>query len=1115
MSASLSAKRKTKVKERKRAVKRPKPKLLKTALFGSSAFALICALNQPVLAQETDQGPDEELEIEEIVVTGSRIRGVDINAVRPSISVGAETLDKRAFTNIADALNEVPVFGGGVTPNGGQNGFSVGQNFVDLFDLGTQRTLTLVNGRRFVSSNTPTIFGSAGGLQVDLNAIPVALLERTEVVPLAGAAVYGSDAIAGTVNVILRDDYEGFEISGQYGITGEGDGETYQVQSVFGGNFADGRGNAVISVEYNSQEGLVRLARPNIYDGNPDFLAFGLVDLDGDGQSDDFDGDGEADSVQRFVEGDNRVQVLSFGGAIDPGGGFLPSLGAGALPDGNFYQFQPDGTLATCEPGVTPSGSPIFAYGGTCGADFFDEVTQIRSDLTRFVVSGFGHFDLTDNIRAFTEYTFANSEARELLNQGGFQSFPFGGTSGPVTLSVDNPLLTDQARGVLIDNGLTTFNVNRFNNDLVSGGQDSTENFTWRSASGFEGDFKFMDRDFYWDVSAVFGQADVETQGFGIVDGRFLNAIDVVEVTQDLLDANGLSLDDIQGIGGTGPVALGDTICRVVIDSAAGNLDGFNEPASGSGITDGDRPFSDGCVPLNLFGEGNQDPAAIDFINGGPQITSSDIGQRVFTANLTGDVIELPGGMFTLAAGFEARREIADFTPGLGSAVPITRSSPILGQGGQLNTREFYGEGLVPIFGGDFTLPGFQLLEINGSARRVRNRITDPNGNESVTNVTAWEIGGRWQPVQDITLRGSLTRSIRLPSLVELFTPTVQAFISAPDPCDQDELTAGPRPETRQANCLQAAAAAGFNNATIGTDSNGLFGLILSPGDNVFVSNVSNATIIGASSGNPNLRPERGRSFTVGGVFTPRWVEALSISIDYFSINIEERIENFDLGALFETCYDDLGGFGNDACGSFDRDATFQVSDATEQFLNASSSEFSALVGRMQYQFGVSDAFGVVPGLKNTFANTDYGTVQFDWNVTHRLNDVTTIVPTRPGDQDVGDFLDPTWQATFDTTWQWNAFRFFYRVLYQDSPLLDETGQEIFLDQNDNPVLDTRARLLHNMSFAYTFFDNVTVQLGIDNLLNREPNDLEKAAFYFGVSEELGRRFTFRLRTTF
>lgn len=535
--------------------------------FATTAMAQEAVQTTPVAAVEDEAEADEE-----IVVTGSRIKRPGLDTIRPIESVTAEVLDKRAFTNIADALNEVPIFGNGVNPNGGQNAFTVGQNFVDLFDLGTQRTLTLVNGRRFVSTNTPTAFGTVGGLQVDLNSIPVALLSRVEVVPLAGAAVYGSDAIAGTLNVILRDDFEGFEASGQYGLTQRGDGNLYQAQVAFGANFAEGRGNVALAVEYSQQEGLLLNARPRLVNDNFNNVGFGSlrVDRDGDGIADnlvptnranpacqaslstgnpnfplgpgcpvgsDFNGDGFADTFDRQFANQSVQLFTNFGTVAPTDAPFIPSFGSGSLADGNFYQFNPDGTLGTCTPGVTPGvSSAFFAQGGTCGIDFFDSTSQIRSPVDRIVITGLSHYDLANNVRFFTETTFANSSATELVAQGGFQSIAFGGTSNALTLQTSNPFLTAQARDVLTRNGLTEFQYSRFNNDLVGAGQNSTENFTWRVASGFEGNFDLFGRGFNWDVSAVFGQSDVDTRTFGIIDGRFINALDAVTVNDALLD---------------------------------------------------------------------------------------------------------------------------------------------------------------------------------------------------------------------------------------------------------------------------------------------------------------------------------------------------------------------------------------------------------------------------------------------------------------------------------------------------------------------------------------------------------------------------------------------------
>ncbi len=1090
----------------------------------SSIVISSCLIGIPLVeAQSQNPNDTSSSQIEEMVVTGSRIRRPGLDTIRPAISVDSSLLGDRAFTNIADALSEVPTFGAGIDPNGAQNAFTVGQNFVDLFDLGSQRTLTLVDGKRFVSSNTPSIFGSESGFQVDINSIPVALVDRIEVVPLAGAAVYGSDAIGGVVNVILKEDFEGFEASFQTGITEEGDGETYQYQIVMGTNFSDNRGNITFSLEHDRQEGLLLNERPSLVNNNPGFLNFGGLDLDGDGNDDDLDGDGLPDSFDVFTTGGQVVQLLSAGGAVSvPPAFFAPSAGIGALADGNFYQFQPNGDLEACTPGETPAGSIFFAYGGTCGEDFFDNVAQIRSPLSRNVATIFSNYDISENVKFKQSLIVSNTEADELVNQGGFQSFPFSGTSGPVSLAVSNPLLNDQARGILQANGLTSFNINRFNNDLVSNGIDSTENFTWRSTTSLEGSFEFAERNFYWDITAVFGQSDVETQTTGIIDGRFTNALNTVTLNQASLqpvidqltnsntDLNGDGAIDVNdaliefissGGSGVADLQLGSIVCQANIDATTGTLDGANTPPSFGGITDEDSPFVEGCVPLNLFGQGAASPQALAFINGGPSITSSDIGQTVYTANLSGDAFDLPAGTIQFAIGYENREETASFVPGLGASIPITRSSSFPTTAGRLNTSEFYGELLIPVLSQEIDLGSFdfiELAEFSASIRNVNNTITDPNGVENEDNANAWEIGGRIKPYKGLSIRGTLTQAIRTPSLVELFSPQVQAFISGADPCDNREINAGPNPDVRRANCISAG--------------------ITDP-DN-FTSNIQNSTIMGATGGNPNLITERSRSSFVGLEYLPEFsfLENLTFQLDFFNIEIEDRIENFDFEALAETCFDSTS-FPNSACSQFTRDDTGQVVDVSESFLNAANSEVRGFVSRITYESPLSDLIW--------FSNKELGIIEFDLSTVRTFSDITQVVPTRPGDQDAGDFFDPSFEGTFDVTWEKGPYRVFYRIQFQDAPDLDETGDDIFLSNFDPDdltattfVSETRPRIFQNISFTYNLehlniLGDTTLQLSIDNLTNRQPDPIELAIGYVSVTEQLGRRFNFRIRSTF
>ena len=1089
------------------------------ALLTASASIAAMGVAAPTLAQDVDQIPDAQAADEQedtIVITGSRIKRTGLDTVRPGLAVTSEGLDKRAFTNIADALNEIPTFGTGIDPNGAQNAFTVGQNFVDLFDLGTQRTLTLVNGRRFVSSNVPTNFGTAGGLQVDFNVLPIALVDRIDVAPLAGAAVYGSDAIAGTINVILRDDYEGFEVSGQWGTTQEGGFETWQVQTVFGANFADGRGNVAAAIEYNEQAGGLLSERPGFFSNDPNLVSFGS------GAGVDVDGDGDAD--QEFRIFDNQVVQL-FGpfGAVSPTATFIPAFGAGALADGNIYQFNPQGELETCEPGVVPgASSAFFSQGGTCGIDFFDSVAQIRSPLQRINISTLGHYDLTENVRFFAETTFSNSEASELVNQGGFQTFAFGGSSAALSgIPTSHPLLGDQARGVLEGNGLTDFAVNRFNNDLVGLGENSTENFTWRAAAGFEGGFEWAGRQFDWYAAGVFGQADVETRALGIIDGRFINALDAVVLDaaalQPIIDAGAADVDsalatfNADGQSGVTAAQLGDVVCQVNIDVAAGTdtMD-FNSEASGSGISQGALPFADGCIPLNIFGDASQlnSAAALTFINGGPRITSADNEQRVFTVSLTGQVAELPAGWITLNGGFETRRERATFTPGLGTALEITRSSPFSETGGQQRTLEAFGEILIPIFNQDNAIPGFEFFEMAASVRRVDDEFESIDGTaEGSANSTSWEFGGRWSPVEDVTFRGTYTRAIRSPSLVELFAPEVQAFLFASDPCDARFVDDGLVPATRRANCV----ADGIDPDT-------------------FTSNVVNASIIGADAGNPDLTPEQSVAYNVGVVLSPRWIDRMSLSIDYFNITINDRIAPLNLTQVLNACYDSPSFPATPACSDelFIRDGGGQVTFGRTTNLNAASSSYQGIQSRFNWFIDVADVFGSKhldwAGL-GKWGDNDLGEIEFDATILRAIENELQVLDEEPDDP-IGEFQDPKWQGTFDTTYRYGDFRFFWRTIWQDKPLFDsqfnsfisgivpEDGDSVatldaVIDQEQND------RLIHNMSIQYQFFDTTTVQFGVDNVFKREPTRIDFAAGNFGTAEILGRTFTFRVRSQF
>lgn len=241
-------------------------------LLGSmacSASLLLAAGLQPATGAESVSEP--EVELEEIIITGSRIRRVELSdAPAPTVAVGAEEIGERQFVNVIDAVAEVQL--GDVLTNKDENDqYGANFAFVDLLSLGSQRTLTLVNGRRVVPSNMGTVFvpGNASGAQVDLSIFNPLSIERVEIVSGTGGAVYGADAVAGVVNIITRQDFEGFNVDVSGSLVENTSDAGGRLSAIWGRNLLDRRLNIMVAGEYSRSQ-LIRTSTdsPQAYQGS-------------------------------------------------------------------------------------------------------------------------------------------------------------------------------------------------------------------------------------------------------------------------------------------------------------------------------------------------------------------------------------------------------------------------------------------------------------------------------------------------------------------------------------------------------------------------------------------------------------------------------------------------------------------------------------------------------------------------------------------------------------------------------------------------------------------------------------------------------------------------------
>jgi iron complex outermembrane receptor protein len=889
------------------------------------------ALAMSAHAQVTPKAaPAEDTALQEVVVTGSRIARPEFDNLEPTTAIDSKTFDQRGYLDVGQALSELPAFG--VAPSGAANTQAglggIAQSFVDLYGLGSQRTLTLVNGRRFVSESSATLFNSnantnngGNGQQVDLNVIPTKLIDHVEVVSVGGAPIYGADAIAGVVNIILKKDYQGLDVDAQVGASGQGDAWNYRTRILGGQNLFDGRANITAVAEFTKTDGLIGTQR-KVFAEDLGFLAPLTPPAKGT-------------CCNSVLTSGLSVPAVSFGGVplvddilLAPGAGLTGDVVGITNPAGQTLAFGPNGSLQPYNVGTT-TGNPIFASGGD--GLRLSQVSNLLSPTERINVDTLMHFQINDHLNAFGEGYFSETHGTNLISQNNYNTNLFGGggtANGNFVVSINNPYLTPGDRGLIqtalnnyakslpfadpktcvtgtepacfLFQGVTAgpgqpvtyapwnnsqFYVSRTSLDLEGGNASATQ-VVARGVVGLNGDFTFASRNFNWEASVSYGTSDNEQRTPSYV---FQNVVNALNSTRN---------------------AAGQIVCA-------------GTPVNGPTTT-----ALSTCAPLNIFGNGSPSLAAQQYVTHLAEVNSFNT-QRDSNAFIGGDILKVPAGEWKFSAGFENRRESADFQPDSFYTDNLGQNT-VGAVAGSYVTNEAYFETLFPIFSPMQDIPALNRLELEGAARRVDNSIAG--------NATTYTYAVRWSPVEDVQFRGNKTKSIRAPSITELFLPPATVGSFANDPCDKNFVGQGSVPATREANCAKAIA--GYNPQT-------------------FVSNVVNATALGTTSGNTGLQSEVAFSKTFGVVLRPRFVPKLNISVDYIDIALKDAIESLNLVDNLDACYDSPNYPGNPSCTSFTRNQTTgQITNFHSGFVNAGLLEFTGIQAALDYTFELPWALG-------------------------------------------------------------------------------------------------------------------------------------------------------------
>ncbi|WP_325268753.1 TonB-dependent receptor plug domain-containing protein [Phenylobacterium sp.] len=660
--------------------------------------------------------------LQEVIVTGSRIPRPNLEQATPVTVLSPQMIDQAGPKNLGDIIAELPSVGVTATVRANSNNFgnTAGISSIDLRNLGTSRTLVLVDGQRHVN-------GDVSFNAVDLNTIPQQLVDRVEVITGGASAIYGSDAVSGVVNIIMKKNFEGLQLDAQAG-SYDNYGAKYSVSGIAGRNFMDDRLNVTVAGWYNKENGI----------------------------------------AVRDVSGAHNYATVTnpndLSGPVDPT--FFSSPGAkrnDRIPDNIFVQnvgsevITPNGTLLDPNTSLPITlfdarGNPVpvpqrlgfnnFVFGalpGNCvGCYFFEDLNQEQSPIQNEGVNLRMHYDVTPHLHANLDAKLVQVDVQNAI-QASNSIFEY-------QLTPDNPFITPAIAALLppaSDPADFPF-VSEF--IQPNGRTQDIHRRTYRVVFGLNGDFDAGFANVNWDGALNYGK----------VTNRIRN--NSLEITANFHAAIDSVIDP----------ATGQAACRINVPSAG--------PSQFADAVNADP----GCVPFNPFAPGRNSAQAFNY-SFGVFDTHDTLSQEVADLNFnfdTGRFLNLQGGPIGVALGGEYRMERTKDVNDPRLVAGDTESLFANSSGG-FNVKEGYIELNLPI------LKDFRplLYELSADvAYRLANYSTSGT-------VGAYKFSADYAPSNWLKFRGTYSRSIRAPNITEAFEPLTPGFFQIVDPCSQENIT--------------------------------------------------------------------------------------------------------------------------------------------------------------------------------------------------------------------------------------------------------------------------------------------------------------------------------------
>lgn len=925
------------------------------SLFAVSAFAQSTA----------DSGSSEQnaTNLKAVIVTGSHIRRVDLETANPVLSVSTAQIASSGATTLGDLVQQLPAMtGAAINPQNHTSGNSRGDTQLSLRGLGPNRTLTLVDGHRVVSG--------------DVSSIPATMIERIEVLKNGASAVYGSDATGGVVNFITKQNVEGVQISGRYGLSSHSDGRQ--------------RGYT-LTLGHSSDKGRL-------------IAGFGYSEIDG------------VDESQRPYSA-YALQLTSRGGkpAVFPGGSTNSEFGNAQLPRTGPIA----AAFAGCASGRVarnPGASgmdPIADYhcyqnsGANTDQYNYASSTELLTPQQRTQGFVLGSYDLASNVSLYADMYFTKTRAA-------FHQAPNTFHTPSVVISKDNywnPFGVDFGPG---GNAFASRTV-PLGNRMIDNADEVAQLRT-----GLKGSLALGLQDWEWDVGLDYGHLHESSLSSGsAAEGRLYMGPSFMDPT-------------------TGMVTCGAPGAPIGNCDASFNPFNMHLPASVKALQ-----AADVHIPF-----------------------SSRTRQKILYAQANGGLFDLPAGTVQLALGLNyLKLNYRDQESPLVIADPTTGTCEI-GRGctsslsGGYNVKAAYYELFVPVLS---DLPGIQSLNVT-----IGDRYSKYN---TFGTTNDYEFKLEWRPFQDLLLRGSLDDVFRAPNISEEFSPLAYTspFITS-DPCDH--YTGSP-----------------VNPACINVPTDGSF--VNSAVKQGVETSIHDAGA--AASGFP-IKPESGRSFDVGAVYSPSYLPGLSTTIDFWHINLSNLISSISVSNLLNLCAQGELVY----CPFIQRFASGpqqgQLSDKTvEPTGNLGSVSTGGVDWSVQYGFD-TDRFGRFDfRLDSTYlkyynADTAPGVPTFHY-AGHYANVGSPQASACPG---VAQCLFPRWRGGLFTHWTMGDWSATWKVRYIGKFRMGSPAPS----QDTQPAggglkgfyIDYGSTLYHDVSLTYDLRPwHSQISLGVNNLFDKLP----------------------------